>query len=137
MKRTGGIGTQAITTSWTKLELFDTDIFSTPGRLTSDEANNKFIVESIEGYAEGYDINIYISCEFNGNQDVEFCVYLNGVPTDLCGITTGRGNRFVPVSFGHTIGVFDVGDIEIYVKGTSNGNLRIDTMGVELHNVKG
>lgn len=137
MKRTGGIGTQAITTSWTKLDLFDTDIFSTAGRLTSDQANDQILIDSLEGAVDGYRVNFYASIEFSSNQDVEFCIYNNGVATDLCGIQTGRGNRYVPISFGHTIGVFATGEIEVYVKASQNGNLKIDTMGIEIKNVKG
>lgn len=121
----GSSTNQSVTTSWQKLNVFNTDLYQTAGRVTPDSANDKITVERVELAQDGYKIYFNISFEFSNNVDIDFCVYVGGVATSICNTVAGRGNRAIGTTIAAPISVSppEPKDIEIYVRADSNGTL--------------
>lgn len=121
--------TFAATTSPQKLTTWDTDVISTAGRITADEANN--LIDVIYASGDEFDrikISAEISIELASNVIASFQIYYAGSPIghpfSINGLGTGKPTT-VPIQAIYS--ATGVGSIEIWVSTDAATNITVNS----------
>jgi len=118
----------ASSTSPQKLTTWDTNVISTAGRITADEANNR--VDVIYASGDAFDrlkISAELSMEFSSNVIASFQIYYGGSPVGHPFSINGLGPSkptTIPIQAIHS--ATGVGSIEIWVSTDSATNITFD-----------
>ena len=101
--------TQSLTGAFTKLAIFDTDRFTTPGICIADQTNDVIIIDNIESLSlggDGYNLSFRVEVSsFSNNQEISIEIFVNGAPTNIQDV------RSVSVGFNTVIeasGIFQI-----------------------------
>lgn len=121
--------TFAATTSPQKLTTWDTDVISTAGRITADEANN--LIDVIYASGDEFDrikISAEISIELASNVIASFQIYYAGSPIghpfSINGLGTGKPTT-MPIQAIHS--ATGVGSMEIWVSTDAATNITVNS----------
>tara|TARA_R110000772_G_scaffold34337_2_gene83336 strand:- start:1143 stop:2021 length:879 start_codon:yes stop_codon:yes gene_type:complete len=118
----------ASSTSPQKLTTWDTNVISTAGRITADEANNRVDVIYASGDAfDRWKISAELSMEFASNVIASFQIYYGGSPIGHPFSINGLGlskPTTIPIQAIHS--ATGVGSIEIWVSTDSATNITFD-----------
>lgn len=107
----------AATTSLVKFDGWDTDVFSTPGKLIADLVNSNVEVAEFQGpVADGYEVNVTFNCEFTNNKIVIMQLYIGGelagIPVSVNALGAGKP---VTLPITQQIAATAVTDLELHV----------------------
>lgn len=115
---TGASAVFAATTTMQKLTTWDTNVISTAGRMTADQANN--LVDVIYASGDAFDrikISANFSVELASNVIASFQIYCGGVPVGFLFSANGLGaSKPVSVSVQTVYSATGVCPIEIWMK---------------------
>jgi len=104
---------------------WDSNFFSTAGRITPDFTQNHIIINKVDNAVQdGYRVQFDIACEFQNNIQLLFALYVDGVSQQRGSAVVGNGGSEVFTTFNISIGVPapQPKDISIFVSASSGSN---------------
>jgi len=118
--------TANITTSFTKLDIFDIDSYSTPGRLVGDAANAEIdiLTHPGGGAEEGYRVDFTITFEAGNGDIVDAQVFIGGVAVPST-LTTSNGlgsGRPTSIGINLPVGISSISEIDVRLKANATLN---------------
>ena len=118
----------ASSTSPQKLTTWDTNVISTAGRITADEANNRVdVIYNSNGAFDRIKISAELSMEFASNVIANFQIYYGGSPIGHPFSINGLGvSKPTTIPIQAIYSATNVGSIEIWVSTDSATNITID-----------
>jgi len=128
MQYVGTTTTQTLTTTPVKIDAWNTNGLSTPGRIIADQANNVVGVLNIQNsFLDAYEVVFALTFRYANSVDLDFTAYVNGVATTVGAPSVGKGaGTDVHVSFNAPITVLASGgtpqDIEVRASVGSGSN---------------
>lgn len=113
------------TTSMVKFDGWDTDIFSTPGKLIADIPNNNIEIAEFQGpVADGYSVNVTFNCEFTVNKIVVMRLYINGALAGIpVSVNASGSGKPITLSITQQVASLAVTDLELHVSVETAGTI--------------
>lgn len=120
-------GTFNSTTSFVKFDQWTTNIFSTPGRMSADFANDQLVISTYSGaIQDGYDIVAILNYEGSNNRVSTAQLFFNGVAVGQPVSSLGNGaGKPATLLVNGTIGITAAGNFDVRVMSDTADTLTI------------
>jgi len=119
--------TFAITSTPQKLTTWDTNTYSTSGRMLADEANNRInVIKHSGAVQDGYKANCDIVVEFNKDKYIVAQFYVDGSPVAQKFAVNGLGaGKPLTISMLAAFGLTSAASVEVWISAESAGTLTV------------